>query len=326
MNHKIILGILLVITFSLGSCTKNGPSDVNFTVSTNAKTYSVSDIVTFSMSGNPDIIAFYSGDSANNYDYRDRTSKTGGTINFSFQIRASNDSVLSAIVNGAFKVLVSNNFPGTYSTLPDSLSAKAEDSAMLNSTIWTDVTKRFTIPTTTANWAVNTYYITPTVDISDLILNAENPLNIAFKFAADTTHYFGTNGLSLGSFVLKSVFPDGTGTSFNVVPGGSKSTTWTTSKTANPLFSWATSSTQIKFIPKYGTNYTEDWAISNGFYPNVAQPDLAIPIKNITQSPLTTFSYQFKQPGFHKVVFIASNNRVSGQNQVVREIDLNITP
>jgi hypothetical protein len=126
---------------------------------------------------------------------------------------------------------------------------------------------------------------------------------------------------------LVNNFPDGTNTDFSssIGAGGTKSTNWKATKAANLLFSWTTSTSYLKFIPKYGTAYTESWIISNPLYPNAASPDLAIPIKGITQSPITRFAFKFSNVGQHKVYFIASNNRVNGQSQVVKEVDLNIT-
>ena len=325
MNNKLLL-LLLIVILSFASCYKDSPPSVNFNVTTPDSVYGINDTVVFSINGNPDDISFYSGDSGNNYALRNQTTKSGGSVNFSFQIRASNDSVFSAIANGSFKVLVSNNFPGTYSTLTNDTAANSADSVLVNDdATWTDVTSRFAIPASSANWPLNTYYLTPSVNIGDVITNPSNPLNIAFKYSADTTHYMGSNGISIGSLLLNSKFPDGTSTSFNVVPGGSKSTTWYLTNATTSPYPWVTSSTQIKVIPKYGTTYTEDWAISNAFFPDAAQPDIAIPIKNIAQSQLTSFAYKFQQKGLHKVFFVASNNRVGGTSQTVREIDLDIT-
>lgn len=324
--HKLLFITLLALTFF--SCRKDKVDSVDFNVTTTASTYKISDTVYFDMSGNPDVISFYSGDSLNNYDNRNRVSRTGGTLNFSFQVRGSNDSAFKAIANGAFKVLVSNNFKGTYtsykdSTLKDTLRVAAADSSMINSANWTDITSRLSLPVT-GNFT--TPYPTAVAPISDLITNAAAPFNIAFLYKADSTNFMGSNGIQLGSFSLINSFPDGSATDFSpkIVAGGSKSTTWKTTKAANQLYGWITTTSFLRFIPKHGTSYTESWIISNALYPNAATPDLAIPIKNISQSPLKRFAYKFTNAGQHKVVFIASNNRVSGQQQVVKVINLNI--
>ena len=327
--HLVIL-LSLLVSFGFVSCTKNKVSDVDFSVSTAAATFKLSDTVVFNLSGNPDVIAFYSGDSTNDYELRNQTSKAGGVLKMSFQFRAANDSGFAALNSGALKILVSTSFPGTYyaitnvvPTAADTLMAGSADSALANATKWTDITNRFGLPT---SGTANTFYNTSVADLSDIITSASSPFNIAIKYAADTTHSLGTNGITIGGLLLSSSFPDGTVTNFNLVPGGAVSKTWKIIKAANAINSWATSSTQLKFTSKYTTKYSEDWVISNAFYPNVAAPDIAIPIKNISQAPLTKYAYQFKKLGAHKVVFVASNNRDYGQSQVVREINLNIVP
>ena len=329
MKNVKILFSLSLLTLTLWSCKKESADSVDFNVITRSVTYKLSDTVNFYMSGNPDIITFYSGDSSHIYALKDRVSKAGGTLNFSFQLRASNNAAFGAIANGTFKVLVSTNFKGTYaaykdSTLKDSLRVASLDSAMVNSAKWTDITNRLSLKT---SGDTTTYYPSSVAAISDLITNAADPFNIAFLYKADSTQDLGSNGITMGSFSLVNNFSDGTSSNFssNIIAGGSKSTNWKTIKAANSLFGWLTTTNYIKFIPKIGNNYTESWIISSALYPNAATPDVAIPIKGITQSPIKTFSYKFANTGLHKVYFIASNNRVNGQKQVIKEIDLNIT-
>ncbi len=330
MNIRTFLFLSIFVSVAFVSCKKEDVEGVDFSVSAPLSTYKLSDTVYFDMTGNPDVITFYSGDTLHNYANKDRVSKVGGALNFSFQLRASNDSAYAAISSGAFRVLVSTSYKGVYAsykdtTAADTLRVAAADSAMVNSAKWTDITNRLSIPLTAGDFT--NYHSTAVASISDLITNAADPFNIAFLYKADSTHNLGSNGITLGSFTLVNNFPDGSSVDFGpkIVAGGSKSATWKAIKAANQLYGWSTSSSLIKFIPKYGTAYTESWIVSNALYPNAATPDLAIPIKNITQSPLKRFGYKFSNAGLHKVYFIASNNRVSGQKQVVREVDINIT-
>ena len=328
MKNIISIFSTSILAISLFSCKKDTVDDVDFSVKTANTTYKISDTVYFDMAGNPDVISFYSGDSLHNYDNRNRTSRAGGTLNFGFQVRASNDSAFAAIASGALRVLVSTNFKATYSTIKDStladtLRVASLDSSMINAAKWTDVTNRLSLPIT-GNFT--SYYSTAVASISDLITNAADPFNIAFLYKADSTHYLGSNGITLGSLSLVNNFTDGSSVDFSsrVAAGGSKSTNWKTTKAANQLYAWTTSTSLLKFIPKFGASYTESWIISNALYPNAASPDLVIPIKNITQSPLKRFAYKFTNAGQHKVVFVASNNRVNGQQQVIKVINLNI--
>jgi hypothetical protein len=84
--------------------------------------------------------------------------------------------------------------------------------------------------------------------------------------------------------------------------------------------------TQLKFTSSPTTDYSEDWAISNGFSPSLAIPDVAVPIKNITNKPINSYKYKFPKVGDYKVVFMASNNRPNSIKPKIKEIYITINP
>ena len=324
MKHTnyIILFVLIIFLFS---CRKNNTEEADFTVSTSDTTFRVSDSVRFVFTGNPDVISFYSGEPGSNYDFKNRTSKEGGTFNFSFQTRVENVDGFTALASGALKVLASTNFKGTYSTSVDPLIAASADSAMINSATWTDITSRFFLPST---GVINTFYNSNEADLSNLVTSSTDPLNIAFKYAAPVTPALGANGITIGSLLLYSSYPDGTTTNFNVVPAavGGISPIWRIIKAANVANAWAPSSTQLKYTSTLTTAFSEDWAVSAPFFPKTAIPDKARTLKNISNNPLVNFAYKFSTPGRYKLVFVGSNNRVNEQKQAIKQIILTIKP
>lgn len=324
MKHINFIILSIVVLF-LVSCEKSSTEDVNFSVSTTDTTFRVSDSVRFVITGNPDVISFYSGEPGNNYDFKNRTSKEGGTLNFSFQTRVDNVDGFTALAAGALKVLVSTNFKGTYSTSSDPLVAGSADSAMTNSATWTDISSRFFIP---ATGATSTFYNSNEAEISDLVTSSSDPINIAFKYSAPTTGALGANGITIGSLSMYSTFPDGSTTNFNLVPAasGGISAIWKPVRAANVANSWTFSSTQLKYISSLTTAFSEDWAVSNSFFPKTAIPDKARTLKNIANNPLTNYAYKFSTPGRYKLVFVGSNNRVNEQKEVIKEITLTIKP
>ena len=324
MKHTNYIILFILIIF-LVSCRKNNTEDVNFTVTTSDTTFRVSDSVRFAFTGNPDVISFYSGEPGSNYDFKNRVSKEGGTFNFSFQTRVENLDGFTALASGALKVLVSTNFKGNYSTSVDPLIASSADSAMTNSATWTDISSRFFIPSA---GTINTFYNSNEADLSDLVTSSTAPVNIAFKYAAPTTASLGSNGITIGSMLLFSTFPDGTTTNFNVVPAasGGVSSIWRMVKAANVANTWAPSSTQLKYTSTLTTAFSEDWAVSNSFFPKNAIPDKARTLKNISNNPLVNFAFKFATPGRYKLVFVGSNNRVNEQKQAIQEITLTIKP
>jgi hypothetical protein len=325
MKKYIILHIsLLVILFA--SCKKEEVRDLDFEVTTElpaAWIYTIKDSVKFNVSGNPDVIYFYSGENGYNYDFRDRTSRNDGSLKLSFQIRVDNADGFAALASGNFKVVASTNFTGIYSTSPDLNVATSADSATLNKANWVDITNRFTIPT---SGTPSLFYNSGEATINDLITNPNNPIYIAFLYKGNATGALGANGITIGSLSFYNKYTDGTQVNYNLVPGGTVSTVWKIVKAANTLNSWATSSTQLKFTSTLTASYSEDLAISNAFYPNLALPDKAVPIKNVTNSPITQYRYRFTKPGDYKVVFVASNNGASNQKVKIKTFVITVNP
>jgi hypothetical protein len=294
----------------------------NFNVSVEKSFNKVSDTIQFNIQGNPDVITFYSGEPGRNYDFKDRTIRTDGVFKLGFQIRCDDPSGFVAIANKNFKILVSNNYAATYSTSSDLNLAVSQDSAMINKAKWVDITSKFSLPST---GTINTFY-NVVADLSDIAKTSTNPIYIAFKSEGNSFGNLGANGITIGSLSLASSYADGTVANYNVLPGGVISTTWKVLRLANSLNSWATSSTQLKFTSLETVDYSEDWAISNGFSPSLAIPDLAVPIKNITNNAITSYKYKFSKAGDYKVVFMASNNTPNSIKLKIKEIYLTINP
>ena len=74
------------------------------------------------------------------------------------------------------------------------------------------------------------------------------------------------------------------------------------------------------------TAYSEEWIVSNAFYPKTATPDKGVHIKNISNAPVQKIAYKFSKAGTYTVTFVASNNRDYGRKELVKQISLTITP
>ena len=318
--HIFLLFSFVIIL--LNACKKEEADDFTFDVSVDRNSYSLADVVKFYISGNPDVIAFYSGEPGRNFEYKDRTMRNDGVLNLGFQLRCDSMAGFKAITNGNFKVLASTNFTGAYSTSSDSSVAASQDSAMTSKATWVDITSRFGLPTT---GTISTFY-NLSADVSDLTKGSTNPIYFAFKCDGNSFGNLGANGITIGSLKLTSSYSDGSATNYNLVPGGTVSTTWRVLKLANASNSWATSSSQLKFTSTATTSYSEDWAISNGFSPSLAVPDVAVPIKNVTNKPFKSYEYKFPKAGDYKVVFMASVNRTNSIKVKIKEIYLTINP
>ena len=88
--------ILLVVILSV-SCKKEVANEVDFDVTTASKTYKLPDSIVFNITGNPDVISFYSGEAGHSYDNKDRVSRNDGNLKMSFQVRMDSLSGFTAV-------------------------------------------------------------------------------------------------------------------------------------------------------------------------------------------------------------------------------------
>jgi hypothetical protein len=311
--------IILIIT----SCRKDEVPAMDFDVTVSGTTFSLVDTVRFMFKGDADVISFYSGESGNNYAFSNRTSRNDGSFKFSFQTRVDNAAGFAALAAGNLRIMASTNFTAAYSTNTNAALAASADSAMINSATWTDITGRFSIP---SSGSTGTFYNSGEVVLGDLVTDPAAPLFLAYKYVGATTGSLGTNGITIGNMALVNNFSDGTSFTYNVLPGSSNSTIWKIIRAANPANAWATSTTQLKFTSTATTAYSEDWAVSNSYFPNQVNPDKAIPVKSLADNKLNGYSYKFKKAGTYSVVFLASNNRKYGKSEKMKEFSITITP
>lgn len=293
MKH-IRLTTGLAIIASLAACNKDLTIDpVDFSVTTDKAVYNVGDTVHFSFAGNPDIISLYTGEEGNNYEFRTRT-----TINGKPQLEFNSYAQYGMQVN-TLQLLVSTNFSGTYSPTD------------VNAATWTDLTTRATLSTGANN--------TPSgiVDLSD-ILAQKKPVYLAFKYVGATG---GTQKTwTITSLVLNLLKADNSVVPVTDIAGGG----WSQVDIKNPAAKWSISATQLRIAGGNATaDDNEDWVITKLLYLNSVSPDVAVPVKNITQK-VESFDYVFKKPGTYKVVFLAANATGDKQESTTKEIDLTI--
>ncbi|TKG95750.1 DUF5017 domain-containing protein [Puteibacter caeruleilacunae] len=84
-KNIILAGALVSGALAFTSCDEEieAPSGKLIVSSTNV---TVGEEVSFEVTGNPDMISFYSGEAGNNYEYKDRTSATGSTPSLNFEV------------------------------------------------------------------------------------------------------------------------------------------------------------------------------------------------------------------------------------------------
>ena len=349
--YNLLLGVLL-----MASCNKVIVVDApNFDVSTEATTYKVGEEIKFTFKGgNVNNIAFYSGETLENYDYKDGrvVSIRDSSASMAFQ-----SSVQLGTQANQVSVLSSTDFNGDYSSLPKVKAAT-----------WTDITSRFALGTGTA------FLASGTKDIKDLIVTGK-PIYFAFKYLTKPQE---TNGLVrtwyIQLFAITSYakldgtitlpLTDQTSAGFRIVDENKENAPALSTITAtritlvgnrfqvasdplfdpinpiydplNPIYdpyspSYVPIAVRPTFVPfvtsPYNDPLSEHWAVSKAIRTDSVNlgPDWSTSLKGVTTATMSEFSYTYAKVGTYKAVFVAANNSIDEVKKVIKEITITIT-
>jgi hypothetical protein len=298
---KYFLGLVgLSLIFSCKDTDVEAPK---FDVTTDKTEYKVGEAVNFKLSGNPDVVSFYSGENGKEYRFKDRTTANGKVgLNITTQVlfgRQPNNLAL----------LYSTDFNGLY------------DAASVRAATWKDITSRFTLSTNTPGGS-GAQIASGVVDISDLPI-AGKPVYFAFKFTGDVV--VGTtptqNTWRVYNFDLTNTLPDGSVLTVTTAATAG----WLAIDFVNPANKWTiqTIAPIIFFNPNSTLLASEDWALTKPLFPNNVNPDVATPVKTYLQT-LNDYSYTFATPGTYTVTFVGTHGENSGSNDVVKQLTITV--
>lgn len=303
MKNFIIL-ILFVCLFA--SCEKslmveepNWDIQLSNARSKNGNTFvfKLGDTCKYTTTGNANTIITYPGTAGFTYANKNRTSAAGEpSLQFTSYAQFG-------VQTNTLKLLASNNL-------------SALDSASVVNANWTDITNRAILSTGADNTASGK------IVLSDLYV-AGKPLYLALKYNGVTGSTQKT--WTFKNFAVNNLLPDGS--TVNVTSLSDISWTVYGNVRTPASGSWIATATQIQVIGGGATAPTnESWAISKPLDLTKVAPDVSIPIKNLTSSPLKTYTFQYPAVGKYKVVFIASNNSLKNNKEVTKEFDIEIIP
>lgn len=306
----------LVFLLSLGccllwtSCKKDIPGTVDkngsFDAALPVPLISADDTALFTLSGNPDVIAFYSGEPGNNYDNRERTVLTGGRLKVKFDSRVNNKPA------DTLEVLLSRDFNGIF------------DSSNVAAANWKKLTGLFTFPLPSTPLGTFVSSGTPPgtfTDITDSVI-AGQPFYFAFRYDINKNNNIEWSIAKLGMY---NFFTDGTATSTVIDSMSNNSGGFAAVKMGETANRWTKTSTLYKFLnsssSKLGASH---WYISRALNPNAVSPDRPVVVKNISQSPLSVYKYRYRTPGTYKAVFVAAYSRLNYERAFVKEFTVTV--
>jgi hypothetical protein len=338
-SNSITSVFILLILAGCVKTTIETPTDFN--VTTSKMVYKVGDTVTFNLTGSPDVIVFYSGETGMKYENADRVNGAG-TPKLVFQTSLQR----GILINGdSLRLLVSSNLNGY-------------DSLNIVKASWVDITGRNT------KWpvAIGTSYITSdSINLADF---NNDSINIAFRFLGKKNAANMQQRWLIQGFSLVNILPDGSKTGLFAPPqisGGTATSTfaytgWVEASLKNnnlPGFNaWnvgtynisaakAVKNTNginivtnypITFDPGTTTNNddNDDWLITSKVSLKQVKPDFGLVIKNAVALTIKKFyavpiTY-YKTPGSYTATFVAINQEIKKTGKVVRQVTFTVEP
>jgi hypothetical protein len=305
MRFNLFIITFLVLTIT--SCKKNTSGFVDdissFDVNPRTLTVSINDSVRFDLSGNPDVISFYSGEIGRVYDFRNRTVLNGGSLLLKFETRVINRPA------DTLDVLVSSNFSGIY------------DSVNVVNATWKSLNNKllFPMPSTPLNTFIPSG-LNPGMflNITDSLV-AGQPFYLAFRYTI-----LRTNNIewSVGKLGVYNIFTNGTPNA-TVIDSTNNNTGGFVPVALREPTRWSRTSTLYKCLnSSTAVIGAQHYYISRPLNPNAVNPDAPIGIKNISQNPLKYFAFKYSMPGTYKVAFVASNARLEMNQSSVKEFTI----
>lgn len=275
----------------------------DFAVSVATATFKLGDSVKFNLTGNPDNIAFYSGERGSEYEKRSDFNSNKGTLILKF----SGNTRAGATLPRNISVLISTDFNGKY------------DEASVKAATWTNITNRATMA---ANTATNADVASGDINLDDLKVEGK-PMFVAFRYVSENPTTTAQRYWNMGYLQLINMVPGNddysitstlAGGMFKVVEFAGADNTWTinTGQAANHRL--------VHTANPINTAADDDWVISTGFQVFQTYPGKPTNIKDITQKAITTFSHLYSAPGTYKATFIALNANKEIQREVVKEV------
>lgn len=295
---KIIYSCITATGILTASCEKDKVAEPAFTVTTDKTSYKAGEAVSFKFTGNPDFLVFFSGEQGKKYEFINRISALGKPV-LSFETSAQNGTQVNSL-----SLMISSNFNGTYSA------------ADVTAATWTDISSRAVLSTGTANVKSGS------IDLTDFA--GEKRVYLAFRFTGQQSATSAQRQWTIKNFSLNNVLEDGT-----VFPlfANISAPGWLAVDVKNSAVKWATpTATQLLINGgPVNTPDNEDWIISSGVNLRTVKPDVGAAVKDMSVG-LNTHVHKYKEPGSYTATFVGLTNSVQGKKDVVKQLQLTITP
>ncbi len=313
---KTIKNSIIIFFTCLGimSCNKVEVETPVFDVKVDSLTYKVGDEVEFKFTGDADQITFYSGESLNDYTYKDGRIEEVLSINASFST-----AIRYGLGNGQkdmLSVWISSDFNGNY-TIED----------IQNATWKNNVSKNFVLaPSTMDNSDAANYVPSGVLDITSEAEEGK-PMYFAFKYRKDDPTKTQRNWF-MRNIVVNAVTNLG---NYSLFDGSAFKEVYDNNFVTDTERNSSVTSGGVITLRSPSTFDTrplvEVWAISPPISTEDTNlgPDKGTPIKGFRDLKKDNHSYTYIKEGVYTATFVASNSNLYGESKVVKQITITVT-
>lgn len=274
----------------------------------------VGQAVEFDLSGQQDILAFWSGEVGNEYAYKDRDRIGPGDTKMTFKTTTASGTAGNPNPS-SLPLSYSLDFNGEYT----------EES--MNAAHWTDITSEFEWPTDVGQTSIPAGVL----DMNDILPSDGSP--VYFRFAYHVAAYGTDNGRTqwtinslhfycdtpVGEVVAYDMFDQ----NWHIVPGDGYDTIPESNRPALP-----TTTERILFRSQFKpATDIYVWAISGA----IVRPgnlnlghDKSVGIKSLADPQMRHYYYTWNTPGEYNVTFVGINASPEGRKEVVREVKIKV--
>ena len=270
--------------------------------------------VTFTITGCPDILTFYSGERGNDWSFKDADRVESPKMYMSFMTTTSSGTPGNANPS-SLPIFYSTDFSGEYTE------------AGVNAATWIEITDRFDMPTDTEKTNVPSGM----ADIDDVFPADGSPVYLMMSYFVEKFVDSQANGrtqwtvqnmnLYGGEDTSAGLLYDMYSSGWQIVGGQGAGTTERVPDLP---------STNARILFRSDFRPTEDiqfWAVSGPLTRaesvNLGQ-DKGVPVKSVADPALRTYRHVYTEPGEYTATFVGANSNVYSREETVCHVKITV--
>ncbi|NGM62649.1 DUF5017 domain-containing protein [Sphingobacterium sp. SGG-5] len=296
MKNIILLFVTAVIVITSSCDNDIEVMSPTFDAKTEKLSYNVDDTVHFIFSGDAAYVTYYSGDKGQEYRHRFRTQVDGAKPILNFTSRGR-----FGPPERNLSLLIATDFDGTMNT------------ERIQAADWQDISDRAFFTMTGPD-----HLPSGDVDLSDFIDFPQ--IHLAFKYVGIGHTSQAQKTWTIMDFVLNTYDEDNV--AYPIV-GDMSQAGWLQHSVEGDARKWRIQPNELWLGANANEDSNEDWVITKALNLASIAPDKGIALKTLTGT-IEPLYHIYTEPGEYTVTFVAKNQSVYGEQEIIREIHLTI--